>query len=459
MSEDERGTRRADSPRNALVNISPLTDPNIEATQREAAGAFGGDPVVTGTSESNEPPRVGAGFVAVYSLTYFGFFLVLFVPSLFSLAYKVQLIEPEGKEAALGLIVGIGALFNLILGPIFGVLSDATRLRWGRRRPFLVFGLGVAALAACLIAIAPSVPLVLAGWIIAQVAASAISAALNPTLPERVPAEQRGKLGALSGVAASIAGVSATLVGSLLTGDLVLLFLLPVAVLAVGVVLWLFVVPDAPAPAGVQRPIGAALRSLLFDPRKHPDFAWVWIGKFCLQIGLAFFTTYQLYFLLDRLGFTAEEAGRQLAVVGGISLLATMLFTIAGGTLSDRLRRRKPFIYLASAMIAAGMITAAFSSDFVIYAVAGALLAAGTGAFNSVDLALASDVLPDKAESGKWMSIYHLSGALSTAVGPAIAPLVLSTGASGANYTLLFVSGGILALGSVITVIRVRGAR
>ncbi len=136
-----------------------------------------------------------------------------------------------------------------------------------------------------------------------------------------------------------------------------------------------------------------------------------------------------------------------------------MLFTIAGGTLSDRLRRRKPFIYLASAMIAAGMITAAFSSDFVIYAVAGALLAAGTGAFNSVDLALASDVLPDKAESGKWMSIYHLSGALSTAVGPAIAPLVLSTGASGANYTLLFVSGGILALGSVITVIRVRGAR
>ncbi|OUD87864.1 hypothetical protein BC477_07715 [Clavibacter michiganensis subsp. michiganensis] len=57
------------------------------------------------------------------------------------------------------------------------------------------------------------------------------------------------------------------------------------------------------------------------------------------------------------------------------------------------------------------------------------------------------------------MSIYHLSGALSTAVGPAIAPLVLSTGASGANYTLLFVSGGILALGSVITVIRVRGAR
>ncbi len=35
MSEDERGTRRADSPRNALVNISPLTDPNIEATQRE----------------------------------------------------------------------------------------------------------------------------------------------------------------------------------------------------------------------------------------------------------------------------------------------------------------------------------------------------------------------------------------------------------------------------------------
>nr|BFE78067.1 hypothetical protein GCM10020093_006680 [Planobispora longispora] len=53
------------------------------------------------------------------------------VPALFSLAYKVQLIDPAGKESSLGLIVGIGSLVGLVAGPVAGTLSDRTRLRWG----------------------------------------------------------------------------------------------------------------------------------------------------------------------------------------------------------------------------------------------------------------------------------------------------------------------------------------
>jgi len=405
-------------------------------------------------------PRVGAWFTIVYTFTYLGLFLVLFMPSLFSLAYKLSTLEQTGKEASLGLVIGIGALASLVLGPIFGVLSDATRLAWGRRRPFMVIGLAFSAIGATVIALAPNVVVILVGWIIAQAGTSSMSAAMNPVLPERVPQSQRGKLGALSGVAASIAGVTATLVGSLLVGNAFLLFLLPVAVFAVGMVLWLIVIPDAPAPPSIERrSVLDSLRSLLFDPRKHKDFAWVWIGKFCLLVGTAFFSTYQLYFMLDRLGFTVRQAGAQLAIVGGIGILATMLFTIGGGLISDRLRRRKPFIYMAAGLIAVGMIIAGLAPNFLVYVVGGTLLAAGTGAFNSVDLALASDVLPDKTESGKWMSIYNLSGSLASAVGPVIAPLILFIGTSKANYTLLFIFGGVLALGAAITAARVRGAR
>lgn len=409
---------------------------------------------------SAEIPRVGPWFTTVYGLTYFGFFLVLFMPALFSLAYKVQLMDPASKEANLGLIVGIGALVSLIVGPIFGVVSDATRWRWGRRRPYLVMGLGFSLLSAVIIATAQNFWIVLVGWIIAQFAGSAISAALNPTLAERVPASQRGKLGALSGVAASVAGVLATLVGSFLTANLLVLFLVPVAVFALVTVLWLFTVPDTPAPAEAR--IGSLLdifRSLAFDPRKAPDFAWVWLGKFFLQFGYAFFGTYQLYFLLDRLGFTAEEAGQQLALVGGVSLLATMLFTIGGGFLSDRLRRRKPFIYVSALMIAIGSVAVGFAPDFLAYAIGGTVLAAGIGAFNSVDLALAADVLPTKEDNGKWMSIYYLSGSLAGAIGPIIAPLILLIGGAGQNYTLLFVFGGVLSLGAAITAWRVKGSR
>lgn len=420
-------------------------------------------PTAVGSDEAPVPtsiPRVGPWFTTVYTLTYFGFFLVLFMPALFSLAYKVQLMDPASKEANLGLIVGIGALVSLVAGPVFGVVSDATRSRWGRRRPYLVAGLGLSLVSAMIIAMAPNFWVILAGWIVAQFAGSSISAALNPTLAERVPSSQRGRLGALSGVAASFAGVLATLIGSFLTANLFLLFLAPVAVFALVTILWLVTVPDAPAPQDAR--VGSLLgifRSLAFNPRKARDFAWVWLGKFLLQFGYAFFGTYQLYFLLDRLGYTPEEAGRQLAVVGGLSLLATMLFTIGGGYLSDRLRRRKPFIYISATMIAVGSVIVAFAPDILPYAVGGTVLAAGIGAFNSVDLALATDVLPTNDENGKWMSIYYLSGTLAGAIGPIIAPLILLIGGAGQNYALLFTLGGVLSLGAVITAWRVRGSR
>jgi len=442
--------------RKDAANI-PLTGTPIEDVSQLTLNAEQ-DPDSATTAELRIP-RVGPGFTFAYALAYFGFFLALFMPALFSLPYKIQQLDPANKETILGLVVGISAIVLLPAGPIFGVLSDRSKFAWGRRRPFLLLGLGVFALSAFLIAVAPNVPLVLVGYVIAQLGGALVGAAMNPALAEHVPPVQRGKLGALSGVMASIAGVCATLVGSFFTSNLLLLFLLPIAVFAVGVVVWLLVIPDAPAPDRFQAVgVGSSLRTLVFDPRKHPDFAWVWIGKLCIGVGTAFFTTYQLYFLLDRLGYTAQQAGQQLAVVGGLALLATVGFTILGGFLSDKLRRRKPFIYLAAGMIAAGMVTAAFAPDFVVYAIGGVLLAAGSGAFNSVDLALASDVLPDKAAGGKWMSIYQVSGSLATAVGPVLAPLLLAIG-GGANYTVLFIVGGVFALGAAITASRVRGVR
>jgi len=200
------------------------------------------------------------------------------------------------------------------------------------------------------------------------------------------------------------------------------------------------------------------LRSLVFNPRKHPDFTWVWLGKLCIGVGTAFFSTYQLYFLLDRLGFTAEQAGQQLAAVGGLALLATIGFTIVGGYLSDKLRRRKVFIYIAASMIGGGMVIAAFAPNLTDYIVGAVQLSAGSGAFNSVDLALASDVLPDKQAGGKWMSIYQVSGTIATAIGPVIAPLLLAIG-GGANYTAMFLAGGLFAACAAITASRVRGVR
>jgi MFS family permease len=409
--------------------------------------------------ETVDIPKVRGGFIAVYMLTYFGFNLVMLMPALFSLAYKVQLIDPANKDASLGLVLGLGGILGLLFGPVAGVLSDGTRLRWGRRKPWMVGGLAVAALGAVVIAAAPNIPLMIVGWAISQLAVATISAGWNPILAERVPAFQRGKLGALGGVAASFAGVGATLLGSFLTGNILLLFLLPVLVFAVGVALFVLIFKDKPAPAGTKIPsVGDVFKGFVFNPRKFPDFALVWLGKFCLQFGFTFFSTYQFYFLLDRLGFTPEQAGQQLALVGGISLLALMGSAVLGGFLSDRLRRRKPFIYAAAGLIALGLLIVSVAPDFLFFAIGGVLLSAGTGAFTSVDLAMATDLLPEKDKAGKYMSIYYLSSGIPGTIAPIIAPLILLIGGGG-NYPALFVAGAILALGAGITTWRIRGVR
>ncbi|MGP3916284.1 MFS transporter [Nonomuraea sp. 10N515B] len=404
-------------------------------------------------------PRVGGWTIAVYALTMFGFQLTLLLPALFSLAYKVQLIDPANKDASLGLVVGLGMLISLVVSLPVGVMSDGTRLAWGRRRPFLAAGLVLSALGAMIIAAAPTVVVMISGYVVVGIANAAVSAAINPFLAERVPAEQRGKVGALGGVASALAGVGSTLLGSFLTGNIYVLFLTPVAVLGVTALVYLLVIPDRPAPEKLG--VGSILdvfKNLWFNPLRHPDFALVWIGKFCLSVGSTFFTTYQFYLLLDRLGFTPEEAGRQLAAVGGLSLLAMVGFSIGGGALSDRTKRRKPFIYLAAGLIIAGLVVASTASSFLLFAVGGVLLSAGTGAFSSVDLALASDVMPEKDEAGKYMGIYYLSSTLAGALAPLIAPLILGLGGGG-NYGVLFLSGAVLTFGTIVTAAKIRSVR
>lgn len=407
----------------------------------------------------SEPPRVSAWFIFVYTLITFAANLTMLMPMLFGLAYKIQLVDPGGKESSLGLVVGIGALFNVVVTPLAGVLTDRTRSRWGRRRPWVASGIVICAAAGTAIALASTVLVIAIAWVVYIIGLAAILSALAPVMADQIPESQRGKVGAFCGVSTQLAGVAASLVGGALTDNPLLMFLYPVGVLVVAFVFYVFAVPDRPAASTKDHePLSVVFRHLVFDPRTHRDFALVWLGRFLLQIGLTFFSTYQLYFLLDRIGLAPEEAGQKLALVGGIGIIVTTGFAVGGGLLSDRLRRRKPFIYAASAFAASGLTVMAFAPDVLWYAVATLLILAAAGLFGSVDLAMASDVVPDRAEAGRWMSILNVAGYIPSAVAPVVAPLLLMTG-GGQNYTALYLTAALIATGAGITAWQVRSVR
>jgi MFS family permease len=248
-------------------------------------------------------------------------------------------------------------------------------------------------------------------------------------------------------------------IGSLLLGNLLLLFLVPVAVFGFTFILYALTIPDAPAErAGEAGALWLVFRQLVFNPLKHRDFAFVWIGKFAMQVGLTFLSTYQLYFLLDRLGMLPQDAGQKLAVVGGLGVLVTTFFAIVGGILSDRWKRRKPFIYFGTALSVTGLVILAFAPNVPLFVTAVLFVLASAGLFGSVDLALASDVIPDRSQAGRWMGIYYVSNTVSSAIAPIFAPLILLIG-GGKNYTALFLTGAVVALIASIAASRIRAVR
>jgi GPH family glycoside/pentoside/hexuronide:cation symporter len=44
------------------------------------------------------------------------------------------------RPAVAGIAIGVGKLWDWVNDPVFGYISDHTRTRWGRRRPYLLFG-------------------------------------------------------------------------------------------------------------------------------------------------------------------------------------------------------------------------------------------------------------------------------------------------------------------------------
>ena len=153
----------------------------------ETAAARSGTAGIREQSLAVQKP-VSGGFVVLYALAYIGTILLFLAPLLVSLSLKVNtLVGTERAPNSLSLVAGIGAFIAMFANPFFGKLSDRTASRLGMRRPWMIIGLLGGSVGILVIALAPSVLVVLVGWCIAQVFFNALLAALIAVLPDQVP--------------------------------------------------------------------------------------------------------------------------------------------------------------------------------------------------------------------------------------------------------------------------------
>ncbi|GAA1279681.1 MFS transporter [Pseudonocardia aurantiaca] len=426
-----------------------------ENPPRQETGTLAGS---TGARSLAGPGRLFTPGLALYN---FGWAMAILTPVMLTLPLKVQdLVGSEDAAGAFGLVTAIGAVVAMICTPLGGRLSDRTTSRFGMRRPWIIGGAIGGLLSLLLIAVADSLWMVILGWVLTEIFFNTAWSAANATVADQVPPERRGLVSGVVGTGLPLALLVGSVAVNAFSGY-VLRFGVPAVLLVIFASLFVLTLRDRRLD---QRPAKLSLKefalSFVFNPRRNPDFGWLWIGRFAIMFSYSGIQTYLVFLLSSRLGLEGGELTGTIVLANLGSAIAMIASSFFIGALSDRFRRRKVFAAGGSLIIALALAMIAFAPDTAMIIAASTILGFGTGGFFAVDFALATELLPESSDTGKDLGVWAITNALPQSIAPAIAPGIIALGTTAiSGYSLLYLVGaGVAVLGAVF-IYRIKGAR
>jgi len=363
-----------------------------------------------------------------------GALLMIVIPS------QMKQLAPKHPAETQGLLLGIAAIPALVVPLVVGPLSDRCMSRWGRRRPYMAAGVAINLLGLTIVWAAGNylnLVLYFAGYFIVQVGNNIATGAYSGIIPDIVPEGQKGEA---SGWMAAMSQLG-TILGVLSSGLLMNAKQATASFLVMGLSLVVFLFITA---AGVREhprskppePMSRLdfLRRLWIDPRKHPDFAWVWITRALVVMGLWTIQEFMQFYLTDVAGVPEERKELAAALVLIIGLVCATITGLLGGRLSDRIGRKR-VIYVANTAVALTCIAFLFSHSLAYAAVVAGFFGLAYGAYYSVDWALACDVLPSKEDAAKDMAVWHISMVLPQTIVLPISGMLLGSFGRSVSHT------------------------
>lgn len=400
-------------------------------------------------------------FVAAYLLAQLFFFIALLGPAIVAIQVKAISMFPGDNTAqtnAISQIAGLGALGAVFANVIFGQISDRTTWSWGRRRPWLVIGILGMTVGLVMMGLFNTVPLVAAGWLIAQIGANATLAPFVAVISDQISKTQRARVSSWISIAQNLAVLIATYLADALQTNLKLLFIGPTIPAILFMVWFAFVLPDKRMPVRPPRfGFVEMLRTFWVNPIAHPDYALAWWGRFLITFATYAFTTYRLMYLIHRVDLTQAEATRVVTISVLIYTIVLMSASFIGGWLSDMFHRRKVFVMLSSVLFGIGTALLAHTTTVGMFYCVEAIMGLAYGIYVAVDLALVVDVLPNPDNAGKDLGVFNIANALPQSLAPYIAPFFLAIGSvENTNYPALCYMAGICAIIGGLLVIPIK---
>lgn len=400
--------------------------------------------------------RVGATWFLLFTLAWLALWTVQLTP--LQLLIPLQLNTADDADGWIsgvvwsGLVLAVGGVAGVVAGPVAGGLSDRTRGARGRRRPWALAGIALAAVSLVGLSVAEGPWTVGAAWIGVSVGTAVAASAFTALIADQLTT-QRG--------AASAAIASSQAVGIVLgVGAVVLLglgtlggYLTLAGFLAVGGTAAALLLPDPPSPAASTAARAARTLADRTAALRDHDFVWLLVGRLVVNIGNALGTGLLLFFLLYGLGRDAATAEDELLLLIVVYTVFVVTASVLAGRLSDRSGRRVGLIVAAALVQGGASLLLALLPSLETALVSAALLGVGYGAYMSVGLALATDLLPFPDDHARDLGFVNVSASLGQLLGPLIgAGLVALVGA----FWLLFAVGAVLSVAGGLATLAVR---
>lgn len=388
----------------------------------------------------------------------------LTAPVVASIPLKIDSLLPqEHRASALAAVLTLGGLAALIANPFFGALSDRTRSRLGRRRPWMLAGtvaglVGIAALAA-----ADSLPAIIISWVFTQTSFNAALAAAAALLADTVHESRRAAASGVFTAAAFVGTLPPLVLAALLPRHVDLVsFVMPAAALVV--VGFAMKVPDRAMMKVPDRAM--TLPRTAREPGKKrrgirtasfsKEFAAVWLQRLAMQSAFSLATGFTLYLIIDRMTgdpVSATPIAMVATLAGGAGIV---IGAAVGGAWASRLQRYLPFLACGAVGLAAGATLRSIAEMPLVLWIATSIGGIAVGIYLAVNLAMAIRVIPT-SRAGTYLGVLNIAETIPQVLAPMVAAALLHVGQgdplSGAadNYLMLYATAAVIALLSLAT--------
>jgi Na+/melibiose symporter-like transporter len=397
-------------------------------------------------------------------ITVLGFAITALWQSLHTIILPLRLedfVDKDWRNTYLGILTLCGLLLAMFAQPIAGAISDRSSFKWGRRRPYIFFGIIIAMLLLPGFAIAGSLAIIFVVYCLLQVSANTAQGPYQAFIPELVPADKRGTASGFRGLFELTGGVLFVLIagwfytkesgiGGLWRVLGALEFVLLVTMLAT-----VLLVREPPAPAVKRQSFfGTLSHAFSKDVWKNKSFVWFLLSR--LFVYMAFTTIQQFAFYYLENVVKVDDPSASSARFMVVAVVGMLIVVWPAGYLSDRIGR-KLLTAISGLLGALGIGIIALSHEYNTILWAAGIIGVAMGIFNSTNWALATDFAP-KNEEARYLGIANMATAggavLARVIGPVIDLINKKIPDSNYGYTFMlimcvvyFLAGGVLVFG------------